>query len=60
MNNPDVLDEIAGASEIQRLQYNSHDIDKIMTFLFALTDPASLDLRSNTPKVLPSGLPLAD
>ncbi|MEJ2766216.1 cytochrome c peroxidase [Photobacterium sp. MCCC 1A19761] len=60
MNNLDVLNEIAGASEIQQLQYNSHDVEKIMAFLFALTDPASLDLRSNTPKVLPSGLPLAD
>ncbi|MGF1760039.1 hypothetical protein L4D76_19295 [Photobacterium sagamiensis] len=51
---------IADASEIQSLNYSRQDIDRIMDFLHALTDPASLDLRSHTPKRLPSGLPLAD
>ncbi|MCW8330955.1 hypothetical protein MD588_19355, partial [Photobacterium sp. SDRW27] len=60
MNKPSVLNDIANASEIQHLNYKSHEIDRIMDFLHALTDPASLDLRPGTPKHLPSGLPLAD
>lgn len=60
MDEPAVLDEIANASEIRHLNYSHQDIDRIMEFLHALTDPASLDLRSHTPKHLPSDLPLAD
>lgn len=60
LDSASTVKEIADASDIQHLNYNKHDIDRIMDFLHALTDPASLDLRSHTPKQLPSGLPLAD
>ena len=36
------------------------DIANLLEFLQALTDPNSLDLRSNAPLSVPSGLPLSD
>ena len=36
------------------------EIGLLIDFLHALTDPASVDLRSTVPKAVPSGLPLAD
>ena len=41
-----------------RLKGNA--IDLLLEFLYALTDPASLDLRSTVPSKVPSGLPLGD
>lgn len=31
-----------------------------MEFMYALTDPNSIDIRRDTPMAVPSGLPLAD
>ncbi|WP_036817493.1 cytochrome-c peroxidase, partial [Photobacterium sanctipauli] len=60
MENPYLVDKIAEASEIKKLKYSKKDIDKIMEFLYALTDPASLDIRDKAPRTVPSELPLAD
>lgn len=60
MENNYLVEKIANASEIIKLNYSKEDIDKIMEFLYALTDPASLDIRDLAPKSVPSGLPIAD
>ena len=60
MENPYLVEKIAKASEINKLKYSKEDIDKIMEFLYALTDPASLDIREHAPRCVPSGLPIAD
>ncbi len=46
------LDPVSGLSDSQ--------IDDLIAFLGALTDPGSLDLRHTVPKRVPSGLPLAE
>lgn len=62
MDDPDRVDFIADHNELYPMAYSSKDIDRIMDFLNALTDPASLDLRSDQDVVngVPSGLPLDD
>ncbi|MCP4203697.1 MAG: cytochrome-c peroxidase, partial [bacterium] len=52
--------EIGAACEIERTEVTDAEIDDLLDFLYALTDPASLDLRADLPRVVPSGLPLAD
>ncbi len=53
---------IADANELDPMGYSASDIDRIIDFLHALTDTASLDLRSDQDVVngVPSGLPLDD
>lgn len=46
--------------EIQGIDLDEKEIGYIMEFLNALTDPASLDMRSIVPYSVPSGLPMAD
>ena len=50
------------ANELAPFTYSDEDVDRIIDFLNALTDPASLDLRSDQDVVngVPSGLPLDD
>ena len=36
------------------------EIDRLLAFLHALTDPRVFDLRNDVPARVPSGLPLAD
>lgn len=50
----------AAAVDIQPVHLNDYQVAAILDFLHALTDPASLDLRSDTPMSVPSGLPVAD
>ncbi len=54
------IDAIAAANELDLSQLRPHEIDALMEFLHALTDPASLDLRADVPGHLPSGLSLAE
>ncbi len=42
------------------LRYSAEEVDRIMDFLHALTDPASIDLRNDVPVSVPSGLPIYD
>lgn len=51
---------IADANEIQPVNLKQKDIDALIAFLQALTDPAALDMRSDVPASVPSGLTLAE
>ena len=42
------------------LRYTDEEVDLILDFLNALTDPASIDLRNDVPASVPSGLPIYD
>ena len=62
MDDPDRVDFIADHNELYPMAYSSVDVDRILDFLNALTDTASIDLRSDQDVVngVPSGLPLDD
>ena len=62
MDNPEIVDFIALHNELPPMGYSDTDVDLIMDFLHALTDPGSVDLRSDIDVVngVPSGLPLDD
>ena len=62
MDDPDAVDRIAAANELDPFAFSDEEVDRIIDFLNALTDPASLDLRSDQDVVngVPSGLPLDD
>jgi cytochrome c peroxidase len=60
MQDPNVVSAIAAANELEPMALTEDQIDLLMEFLLALTDPASLDLRKDVPFSVPSGLPVAD
>ena len=61
MNDEDSMDAIAAAAyDMPMMNYSDEDVDRIIDFLHALTDPASIDLRNDTPASVPSGLTLAE
>ncbi len=61
MDDPDRVQMIAAQSELQDpMNYRPKDIDRIIDFLNALTDPGSVDNRDDVPARVPSGLTLAD
>ncbi len=60
MDDPDRVAFIADHNELPPLAYDEDDIDRILDFLNALTDPSSIDLRDDLPKRVPSGLTLAE
>ena len=62
MDDPGAVERIAAANELVPFAYSAKDVDRILDFLNALTDPASLDLRrdQDVVKGVPSGLPLDD
>lgn len=60
MNDAGRLAAIADANELDRTRLSPGDLQDLMEFLHALTDPASLDLRNDAPFTVPSGLPVAD
>lgn len=51
---------LANSIEIGPIQLTEEELAYLIEFLHALTDPASLDLRSTVPTRVPSGLPIAD
>jgi len=52
--------EIAASSELPVLDLSEEQIGLLVEFLQALTDPASIDLRTDVPMRVPSGEPVAD
>ncbi len=60
MNDPARVAEIASASEVTPVELTAHEIDLLLDFLNCLTDPASVDLRTDVPQVVPSGLPVLE
>jgi cytochrome c peroxidase len=59
-NDPAVTAAIANAIEIEPQELSEGEIDDLMDFLNALTDPSAGDLRKGVPTRVPSGLPLAE
>ncbi len=51
---------IADANELSPVKLNDRQVSDLIEFLHALTDRAAIDLRSDTPASVPSGLPLAE
>lgn len=60
MNDPQRRQAIADANELNATPLNSLHIKSLIDFLNALTDPAAIDIRKNTPNRVPSGLPVRD
>lgn len=60
VQDPDRLEQIAYANELAPSELSERELDQIMAFLQALTDPSMLDLRSDVPDSVPSGLPVFD
>ena len=52
--------DIGAASELAPRHLSENDILDLMEFLRALTDRASIDLRSDVPASVPSGIPVAE
>jgi cytochrome c peroxidase len=59
-SDPERLEAIAVANEALDIQLDPSQVEKLLAFLDALTDPAALDLRSDIPYRVPSGLPVWD
>lgn len=60
MNSPDLVDNIKNANELNVTNLSEEEISHLMSFLHALTDPGSVDIRADVPRSLPSGLSLVD
>lgn len=60
MDDPVVVEAIANANELAPVSLSEREIGYLIDFLHALTDPVMLDLRTDVPRSLPSGLPLGD
>lgn len=60
MNDPSRVQAIADANELAAVNLGDAQVMQLVEFLKSLTDPASIDIRSDTPKALPSGLPLVE
>ncbi len=55
-----VVAAIAGANELPPVGLSEVEIERLVDFLHALTDPSMLDLRDDVPRSVPSGFPIAD
>lgn len=51
---------LAAACELKPVALRRSEVDSLIAFLHALTDPDSLDARMTVPRYVPSGLPLFD
>ena len=60
MNSAALVASIADANELPPTALNNRQVDAILAFLRALTDPDSVDLRTDVPKSVPSGLPIIE
>lgn len=60
LSQPAVLEAIGAASQPPPRDLSDRDVEVLVAFLHALTDPSSLDLRHIVPDRVPSGLPLDD
>ena len=60
MNDPQRVDAIAEANELEEIYLKPWKIKYLIDFLNTLTDPAAIDIRRNTPRRVPSGLPMGD
>lgn len=56
----DRITTFTDAIETDPVQLSDREVQLLLDFLHALTDPNSLDMRWTVPQSVPSGLPLAD
>ncbi len=59
-NDPNRLEAMAAANEALPIELGDREVQDLLAFLHALTDPAALDLRADVPPSVPSGLPVWD
>ena len=52
--------KIAAANELTPIELSDEEVDALVAFLGALTDPSSTELASVVPEEVPSGLPVED
>jgi cytochrome c peroxidase len=52
--------ELTQACELDPVELTDEEFSDLVAFLHALTDPASVDLRTDVPQRVPSGLPVFD
>jgi len=60
LNDPLTTQAIGAAVEINLPELSEQDLEYVLDFLQALTDPSAMDLRKTVPVRVPSGLPLAE
>ena len=60
MNDPARLVAIAEAYELRTMKLDKREIQALLAFLHALTDPGALDMRKDVPMSVPSGLPVRE
>lgn len=60
MNNESRRSAIAAANELTPMVLKDRELRALMAFLHALTDSAAIDLRTDVPATVPSGLTLAE
>ena len=59
MDRPELVQKIADANELRRnRRISNRDVRDLVAFLHTLTDTGSIDLRSDVPSAVPSGLPI--
>lgn len=51
---------IAASNELRPVKLSKREIQALLEFLHALTDPAAMDMRRDVPAGVPSGLPVHD
>jgi cytochrome c peroxidase len=59
-SDPDLRSKIARANQLDAVDLNDSEVEDLVAFLKALTDPSSRDLAHVVPDRVPSGLPVAD
>jgi cytochrome c peroxidase len=60
MQDAQLLSNIAAANELAPRYLSDDDVRNLLEFLRALTDRGSIDLRSDVPESVPSGIPVAE
>lgn len=60
MNDAERVSFISAYNQLPAMAYSSRQVDYILDFLHALTDPNSIDLRADFPLSVPSGLSVVD
>lgn len=60
MNDAGTVQSIGDHNELSPVDLSDKEVGRLLDFLNALTDPSSIDLRSDTPMTVPSGLTLAE
>ncbi len=60
MNDPNRVAAIASSNQLAPQSLTDEQVHNILEFLHSLTDTAALDMRSDVPMKVPSGLPIFD